>query len=109
LFLYGRIQQFAEGLPEKAAGEMEMSGSSQMRISSSCPEFKLTSTAPGTYSKILIASNFQESSIPGSGVDGATDTKHDHGIKIAGTAGDGLTITYIKDAGNPNWEKTSRV
>ena len=33
------------------------------------------------------------------------------GIKVDGTAVDGLTITYIyiKDAGNLPWEKTSRV
>ena len=31
------------------------------------------------------------------------------GIKVEGTAGDGLTIsTYIKDAGNLPWQKTSR-
>src|SRR5258707_10263299 len=31
------------------------------------------------------------------------------GIKVDGTAGDGLTIsTYIKDAGNLPWQKTSR-
>ena len=31
------------------------------------------------------------------------------GVKVAGTAGDGLTIsTYIKDAGNLPWQKTSR-
>jgi hypothetical protein len=31
------------------------------------------------------------------------------GIKVDGTAGDGLTIrTYIKDAGTLPWQKTSR-
>jgi len=44
-FLHGTHQQSQNAIASKAAGEMEMSGSSQMRISSSCPEFKLTSTA----------------------------------------------------------------
>ncbi|SRR5712692_4978338 len=31
------------------------------------------------------------------------------GIKVSGTAGDGHTVsTYIKDAGNLPWQKTSR-
>jgi hypothetical protein len=39
-----RISSSQNAIASKAAGEMEMSGSSQMRISSSRPEFKLTST-----------------------------------------------------------------
>ena len=31
------------------------------------------------------------------------------GLKVDGTAGDGLTMSaYIKDAGNLPWQKTSR-
>lgn len=35
------ISSSQNAIASKAADEMEMSGSSQMRISSSCPEFKL--------------------------------------------------------------------
>ena len=38
------ISSSQNAIASKAAGEMEMSASSQMRISSSRPEFKLTSS-----------------------------------------------------------------